>query len=129
MVIKFSPTRRSDRENFLHRPGRTKSNADALSRRPCYTSDCKYCGKLEKKEILNDNNPLPEGKETDDKTTMRVTVDDKTPLKIWSREELIALQNEDPDIGPLLRWETKYNRVMSQFTPVMSQPVVMSSLQ
>ena len=65
---------------------------------------------MEEKEILNDSNPLPVGKETDDKTTMRVTVDDKTPLKIWSREELIALQNEDPDIGPILRWKTKNNR-------------------
>ncbi|CAB3992132.1 Hypothetical predicted protein [Paramuricea clavata] len=71
--------------------------------------DCKYCEKLEEKEILNDSNLLSVGEETDDKTTMRVTVDDKTPLKIWSHEELIARQNEDPNIGPILRWKTKYN--------------------
>uniref|UniRef100_A0A3Q3NHK6 Gypsy retrotransposon integrase-like protein 1 n=1 Tax=Mastacembelus armatus TaxID=205130 RepID=A0A3Q3NHK6_9TELE len=30
-----------------HRPGRRHTNADALSRRPCLTEECRYCGRLE----------------------------------------------------------------------------------
>lgn len=30
-----------------HRPGRKHANADALSRRPCFTDECRYCSRQE----------------------------------------------------------------------------------
>ena len=35
---------------IIHRPGVQHGNADALSRRPCYSDDCRYCVKRETQE-------------------------------------------------------------------------------
>uniref|UniRef100_A0A3Q3KZ30 Gypsy retrotransposon integrase-like protein 1 n=1 Tax=Mastacembelus armatus TaxID=205130 RepID=A0A3Q3KZ30_9TELE len=34
-----------------HRPGRQHANADALSRRPCLVDECKYCKRLEERDL------------------------------------------------------------------------------
>uniref|UniRef100_A0A3P9LNX3 ribonuclease H n=1 Tax=Oryzias latipes TaxID=8090 RepID=A0A3P9LNX3_ORYLA len=34
-----------------HRPGHQHSNADALSRRPCFTDECRYCLRQEEREL------------------------------------------------------------------------------
>ncbi|RVE60508.1 hypothetical protein OJAV_G00181480 [Oryzias javanicus] len=34
-----------------HRPGRQHTNADALSRRPCLTDECRYCSRQEEREL------------------------------------------------------------------------------
>lgn len=35
----------------VHRAGRSHMNADVLSRRPCYESECNVCSKLEEKDV------------------------------------------------------------------------------
>ena len=80
---------------IIHRPGRTNSNADALSRRPCYSSECGYCERLKAKEVPNDENSM--------KIARNATTEEKSFLKIWMREELISLQNTESDIGPIFR--------------------------
>lgn len=35
-----------------HRAGKAHSNADALSRRPCEAKSCKYCKRLDERELL-----------------------------------------------------------------------------
>ena len=77
----------------IHCPGRTNSNADALSRRPCYLSECGYCERLEEKEVPNDENSM--------KIVRNATTEEKSSLKIWTGKELISLQNTDSDIGPI----------------------------
>ena len=37
-----------------HRSGVTHGNADALSRRPCSDNNCEYCGKIERRNEIND---------------------------------------------------------------------------
>lgn len=37
---------------IIHRPGTRHVNADALSRRPCTTSNCRYCSRLEEQNTL-----------------------------------------------------------------------------
>ena len=103
MAIELSPARRSNREmgtklqqydfEVIHCPGRTNSNADALSRRPCYSSECGYCERLEEKEVPNDENSM--------KIVRNATTEEKSSLKIWTGKELISLQNTDSDIGPI----------------------------
>ena len=34
---------------IVHRAGRVHNNADSLSRRPCYSNDCKHCDRYEKR--------------------------------------------------------------------------------
>ena len=80
---------------IIYRPGRTNSNADALSRRPCYSSECGYCERLKAKEVPNDENSM--------KIARNATTEEKSFLKIWTREELISLQNTESDIGPIFR--------------------------
>lgn len=38
--------------DVIHRSGAKHANADALSRRPCTTSGCRYCSRLEEQHIL-----------------------------------------------------------------------------
>ena len=87
---------------IIHRPGRTNSNTDALSWRPCYSSECVYCERLEEKEVPNDENLM--------KIARNATTEEKSSLKIWTREKLISLQNTDSDIGPIFHWKIKKKR-------------------
>ena len=46
-----------------HRAGRLHSNCDALSRRPCYDSKCRYCDRIESKfsqEMVEDGSCITE---------------------------------------------------------------------
>ena len=89
---------------IIHCPGRANANADALSGRPCYSSECGYCKRLEEKEVSDDESSQFR------KTARSASTQEESPLKIWTQEELISLQNTDGDIGPILRWKTENKR-------------------
>ena len=97
-----------------HRAGRVHNNADALSRRPC--KDCSYCEREESKEYSNKEKQCrsthvaeaesqkvvcvgvtlqPEDTPHESDTKMIP----KTPS--WTSEELIAHQEDDPDLLPI----------------------------
>ena len=92
----------------VHRAGRSHINADALSRRPCYESACKYCSALEDKD--NEDQTL---RERDERTMCKngtsrgATMEQDEPLfQIWTKEELRTKQLEDPQVKPLIEWNT-----------------------
>uniref|UniRef100_A0A146MBF8 RNA-directed DNA polymerase n=1 Tax=Lygus hesperus TaxID=30085 RepID=A0A146MBF8_LYGHE len=65
-----------------HRPGQQHQNADALSRRPCADSGCRYCQRQEDKE-----------KDVE----IRLS-------RVMGDENWQALQKNDVDIGPVYEW-------------------------
>lgn len=69
-----------------HRPGRHHNNADALSRRPC--GECKHCRKVDEREGTVD--------------IRAVTI---TQSEEWTAEKVRTAQQEDSDVGPLLKWK------------------------
>ncbi|UYV69434.1 K02A2.6-like, partial [Cordylochernes scorpioides] len=71
-----------------HRLGRKHNNADALSRRPC--GDCKHCERIDEHEV------------TSSKTTM-------VPSNDWTAESCRTIQQQDPNIGPILEWKERGN--------------------
>ena len=77
--------------NVVHRPGSEHGNADGLSRRPNpHHGDCPTCNTSEIRieetaAIIKQPN---------------VSLD---PIQMWSREEIAKAQEEDRDIGPVLR--------------------------
>ncbi len=83
-----------------HRPGARHVNADALSRRPCMDSGCKYCAKLETKEKLQRQDHG--GCEC---VSYHTTADTTGVVKTWSQEELRQAQKGDTDIQPVVRWK------------------------
>ena len=82
-----------------HRPGLKHINADALSRRPCVSSGCKYCAKLEDKEELQ----RKDHGEYISYFTAGTTGTDSDWR--WSQEELREAQMWDTDIQPVLQWK------------------------
>ncbi|KAJ3646414.1 hypothetical protein Zmor_024003 [Zophobas morio] len=68
-----------------HRPGKLHNNADSLLRRSCKT--CKYCDKIEQRETSFNCG------------TIAVVEDEK-----WTTARLRKDQEEDVDIGTLLKW-------------------------
>ena len=82
-----------------HRPGLKHINADALSRRPCVGSGCKYCAKLEEKEELQRKD---HGEYISYSTTGTTGTDSD---RRWSQEELREAQMKDTDIQPVLQWK------------------------
>lgn len=68
-----------------HRPGKQHLNADALSRRPC--GDCKHCRRVDEREGVAD--------------IRAVTIEQD---ENWTTENLRRSQQEDDNIGPLLKY-------------------------
>ena len=93
---------------IVHRAGRSHVNADALSRRPCYESACKFCSALEDKD--NESQKIRGREERsmlENGTSRGVTFEaqDELLFQIWTKEELRAKQLEDPHIKPLIEWK------------------------
>lgn len=65
--------------DIVHRPGRQHGNADALSRRPCFDRECRYCQRLEQREIVN----------------MRL---------VQVQSDFAAMQKEDQTLGIVHQW-------------------------
>ena len=88
-----------------HRPRKNHLNADALSRRPCFSSDCQYCLKLDQK------NEIEMAENEDEFKGIRICVaslvsrtgmlDDVPVLPNLER-----VQKEDDGIRPILEWLT-----------------------
>ena len=80
-----------------HRPGAKHGNADALSRRPCLSNDCRHCDRLEIKEptvqMMKCTNLLP---------SSRRAMHQLAPH--WSVKDLQLAQLEDNTIGPIAKW-------------------------
>ena len=84
---------------IVHRTGKSHVNADALSRRPCYDSACKFCSSLEEKDALHHS--------TCECGTVRNGNNQNEPLLLtWTQEELRTLQMQDPDIRPIVEWKS-----------------------
>lgn len=71
-----------------HRAGKSHQNADALSRRPCLTDECRYCSRAEAREVENQPPSEP---------VCQVVLPAETAG--W-RE----LQVEDPDLREVRKW-------------------------
>ncbi|KYN16148.1 hypothetical protein ALC57_11602 [Trachymyrmex cornetzi] len=69
----------------LYRKGLAHGNADGLSRRPCEDFGCQYCGKVEAKEALKQENLIA-----------RISLSEENS-EIWRKEQL-----EDPNISIFL---------------------------
>ena len=104
-----------------HRPGHRHGNADALSRRPCIHSGCKHCDRMETREKLQrqaeEEQPilpvaaasvLPAEEEQPILTVAAVSV---VPAQLdefpWTTSDLLEAQQQDQDIGPVVRWITE----------------------
>ena len=87
--------------NFVvqHRPGKTHANADALSRRPCWQHQCKFCERQENRDLI--------GQEQIDACLCAARVTRRTlpqpppefGIVDWKKE-----QKEDPVLGHLCNW-------------------------
>ena len=66
----------------LHRPGVQHGNADALSRSPC-----KQCGQSQEQGVAAD-----------------VVAIQHTFLPHWSKQEICAMQQENPDLQLVVQW-------------------------
>ena len=113
-----------------HRAGLKHGNADALSRRPCMHLSCRYCDRLDSRELnqreLKSVEPMVElteqcpetGKELVDppsccKTTrtpqvavnnLQVSTEAEPREHAWQPAELRELQMQDSDIQPVIEW-------------------------
>ena len=92
---------------IVHRAGRSHVNADALSRRPCYESACKFCSALEDKD--NESQKIRGREERsmlENGTSRGMTFEaqDELLFQIWTKGELRTKQLEDPHIKPLIEW-------------------------
>ena len=85
-----------------HRRGVRHNNADALSRRPCLSSDCRHCARLEtKEELKREEEEHSEYFSYQTAGTTEIDVHSKT----WSHEELREAQMRDADLRPILEWK------------------------
>ena len=102
-----------------HRPGKSHSNADTLSRRPCLSQSCRHCDRMESKEhtALQINqtsdtvkkSSMTSGAIAPDLFHVSVVSLDSVPSmqqggQFESAAEMSAAKEQDPDIGPLLSW-------------------------
>ena len=85
-----------------HRRGVRHNNADALSRRPCLSSDCRHCARLETKEELQ-REEEEHGEYFSYQTVGTTEIDAHS--KTWSHEELREAQTHDADLHPILEWK------------------------
>ena len=92
---------------IVHRAGRSHVNADALFPRPCYESACKFCSALEDKDKENEAMREKEERDVRERVILRgVTMkQDERLFQTWTKEELRAKQEEDPDIRRVMDWK------------------------
>ena len=85
-----------------HRPGPKHSNADALSRRPCLTTDCKYCSQLELKDTQGAE---PSSQPTVQAVNLSAGIIADMGIAT-SPEALRQAQLADENLKPVLEWLT-----------------------
>lgn len=92
---------------IVHRAGRSHVNADALSRRPCYESACKFCSALEDKDKENEAISEKEERGVRESVISRGATmnQDELLFQTWTKEELRAKQEEDSDIRRVMDWK------------------------
>ena len=86
----------------VHRAGLKHNNADALSRRPCLTNNCRHCDRLETRD-----NPANTSVGTAPCEVLSpFTVNSISSLSdIYQYTELREAQLQDPDVKPILEWK------------------------
>lgn len=92
----------------IHRAGNRHCNADALSRRPCSDTMCRYCERREREECIKymDNPvdpPMPKVA-TAQKDDDGIGSKQSSKGKCWSTDELRDAQLSDPSLRPLILW-------------------------
>ena len=108
-----------------HCPGKSHSNADTLSRRPCPSQSCRHCDRMESKE--HTALQIDQTSDTVKKSSMAsgaiaqnlfnvsvVSLDSVPSMQqggqLESAAEMSAAQEQDPDIGLLLSWLNRNDR-------------------
>jgi hypothetical protein len=105
----------------VHCAGKSHMNADVLSRRPCYESECKFCSNLEEKDAPNDATDGTDRRHDCKSNVVRSTTKPTQPLLLsWTRDELRTMQMQDPDIGPIVEWKRHSKRPDGQDISAMS---------
>ena len=105
----------------VHRAGKSHMNADVLSRRPCYESECKFCSSREERDAPN--NAIDDTDERNEckSNVVRSTTKSTEPVLLsWTREQLRTMQMQDPDIGPIVEWKRRGQRPEWQDISAMS---------
>ena len=84
--------------DFCHRAGSRHANADAMSRRPCRSRDCR-CS-IQQKSPSDD---VAQVRNTDQLVTETTTVKVETPTEFeWSLQGMAEAQRADSDIEPII---------------------------
>ena len=83
-----------------HRRGRLHGNADALSRRPCEETACKYC---EKREVRDADVNVTNGTTIGHKQSTVLNVLCETITNQNEETRIIEAQNQDPEIRVILQ--------------------------
>ena len=104
----------------VHRAGKSHMNADALSRRSCYESECKVCSNLEKKDASNPSIDTVKRNKCESNVVRNTTKPVELLLLSWTQEELKTMQMQDPDIGPIMEWKRRGQRPEWQDISAMS---------
>ena len=104
----------------VHRAGKSHMNADALSRRPCYESECKFCSNLEEKDAPNHTSDETSEGDCTSKVVRNTTKLGEPSLLSWTHEELKTMQMRDQDIGPIVKWKCRGQRPEWQDISAMS---------
>ena len=90
----------------IHRVGKFHSNADALSCRPCLTTECQYCQKVESTVILG--NPSTLGNSCVSDVTCHVSLvpsnEDVTSEGNSTAADFQTLQRQDEELKPIIGW-------------------------
>ena len=84
-----------------HRPGHLHANADAVSRRPCRSTSCTHCDRLEKRDISTDPivSPIVQ-------LVQFCTTSEPESLP-WCGEGLRQTQRNDHDIKCIIDWKNE----------------------
>ena len=100
-----------------HRPGARHSNADALSRRPCAATGCRYCEKREARELER----CAEGEEC--AAVKRIEEVVCAELQSVTDAEWRDEQERDPDLQPVLQWVEAQRRPPWEVVAPLSKAV------
>ena len=94
-----------------YRPGKNHSNADIMSRRPCFFESCKHCDKADANQIANCVQQVEGGSvyvsNLDNRETFKVNLvifPEYLAEEVWSLKELHDAQEKDADIAPVVQW-------------------------
>ena len=93
--------------NIQHRAGKLHGNADALSRRPCVTTECRQCERHEKKstataETTHDQHPREADVRTANTADAAPATDNE--WEVFDRQQLQQMQEQDPVLTRLRSW-------------------------